>query len=172
MVWGYKCHQNNSPVECDGCVKYEEAKIGRLLAIWKTKLIAAAVAAAAADRVEYSRQPASARCAQIHFKLLLIKTVESAYLSQTFSRLLLTKNNFFEITDYYRLNVRQLNSLWQPCLLGILCMTRWLRMIQSKNKAGSVLGLTPPGLEFRILCLEDSVIAFISPSSGGSPGPV
>ena len=26
--------------------------------------------------------------------------------------------------------------------------------------------------EFRILCLEDSVISFISPSSGGSPGPV
>ena len=27
-------------------------------------------------------------------------------------------------------------------------------------------------LEFRILCLEDSVISFISLSSGGSPGPV
>ena len=37
---------------------------------------------------------------------------------------------------------------------------------------GSVLGLRPPGLEFRILCLEDSVISIISPSSGGSPGPV
>ena len=37
---------------------------------------------------------------------------------------------------------------------------------------GSVLGLRPLGLEFRILCLEDSVISFISPSSGGSPGPV
>ena len=37
---------------------------------------------------------------------------------------------------------------------------------------GSVLGLRPPVLEFRILCLEDSVILFISPSSGGSPGPV
>ena len=37
---------------------------------------------------------------------------------------------------------------------------------------GSVLGLRPPGLEFRILCLEDSVISFISSSSGGSPGPV
>ena len=31
---------------------------------------------------------------------------------------------------------------------------------------GSVLGLRPPGLEFRILCLEGSVISFISPSSG------
>ena len=30
---------------------------------------------------------------------------------------------------------------------------------------GSVLGLRPPGLEFRILCLEESAISFISPSS-------
>ena len=37
---------------------------------------------------------------------------------------------------------------------------------------GSVLGLRPPGREFRIVCLEDSVISFISPSSGGFPGPV
>ena len=37
---------------------------------------------------------------------------------------------------------------------------------------GSVLGLKPPGLEFRIMCLEDTVISVISPSSGGSPGPV
>ena len=37
---------------------------------------------------------------------------------------------------------------------------------------GSVLGLRPPGLEFRILCLEDSVISIISPSSGGSPDPI
>ena len=37
---------------------------------------------------------------------------------------------------------------------------------------GSVLGLRPPGFEFRIPCLEDSVISIISPSSGGSPGPV
>ena len=37
---------------------------------------------------------------------------------------------------------------------------------------GSVHGLRPPGLEFRILCLEDSVISIIWPSSGGSPGPV
>ena len=38
-----------------------------------------------------------------------------------------------------------------------------------RKPRGSVLGLRPPGLEFRILCLEDSVI---SSSSGGSPGPV
>ena len=37
---------------------------------------------------------------------------------------------------------------------------------------GSVLDLRPPGLEFRILCVEDCVISIISPSSGGSPGPV
>ena len=37
---------------------------------------------------------------------------------------------------------------------------------------GSVLGFRPPGLEFRILCLEGSVISFILPSSGGSPDPV
>ena len=41
-----------------------------------------------------------------------------------------------------------------------------------RDRKGSVLGLRPPGLEFRILCLEDSVISIISPSSGGSPGPV
>ena len=37
---------------------------------------------------------------------------------------------------------------------------------------GSVLGLRPLALEFRILCLEDSVISIIWQSSGGSPGPV
>ena len=30
-------------------------------------------------------------------------------------------------------------------------------------------GLRSPGLEFRIMCMECSVISFISPSSGGSP---
>ena len=30
----------------------------------------------------------------------------------------------------------------------------------------------PPGFEFRILCLEGSVISLSSPSSGGSPGPI
>ena len=38
--------------------------------------------------------------------------------------------------------------------------------------SGIVLGLRPPGPEFRILCLEGSVISFISPLSGGFPGPV
>ena len=37
---------------------------------------------------------------------------------------------------------------------------------------GSVHGLRRPELEFQILCLEDSVISIISPSSGGSPGPL
>ena len=60
MIWGSKCHQNNSPVVCDGYVKYEEAEVDRLVAILKTT---AAAAEAAADRVEYSKQPASARAA-------------------------------------------------------------------------------------------------------------
>ena len=38
-----------------------------------------------------------------------------------------------------------------------------------KLHEGSVLGLRPPRLKFRILCLEGSAI---SPSSGRSPGPV
>ena len=33
---GSKCHQNNSPVVCDGYVKYEEAEVERLVAILKT----------------------------------------------------------------------------------------------------------------------------------------
>ena len=36
MIWGSKCHQNNSPVVCDGNVKYEEVEVDRLLAILKT----------------------------------------------------------------------------------------------------------------------------------------
>ena len=36
MIRGSKCHQNNSPVVCDGYAKYEEAKIDRLVAILKT----------------------------------------------------------------------------------------------------------------------------------------
>ena len=58
MIWGSKCHQNNSPVVCDGYVKYEEAEDDRLVAILKKQ-----VTAAAADRVEYSKQPASAGAA-------------------------------------------------------------------------------------------------------------
>ena len=42
---------------------------------------------------------------------------------------------------------------------GPLC---WLR----PGPRGSVLGLRQPWREFRILCLEDSVISFISPSHG------
>ena len=36
----------------------------------------------------------------------------------------------------------------------------------------SAVGLRQPGREFRIMCLESSVISFLYPSSGGSPGPV
>ena len=53
MIWGSKCHQNNSPVIRDGYVKYEEAEVDRLVAILEK------ITAAAADRVEYSKQPAS-----------------------------------------------------------------------------------------------------------------
>ena len=35
MIWGSKCHQNNSPVVCDGYVKYYEAEIDRLVVILK-----------------------------------------------------------------------------------------------------------------------------------------
>ena len=37
---------------------------------------------------------------------------------------------------------------------------------------GSVLGLRQPGPEFRVLCLEGSVISLISPFSEGTPGPI
>ena len=57
MIWGSKCHQNNSPVVYDGYVKYEEAEVDRLAAILKTNN------AAAADRVEYSKQSGTARAA-------------------------------------------------------------------------------------------------------------
>ena len=36
MIWGSKCHRNNSPVVCDGYVKYDEAEVDRLVAILKT----------------------------------------------------------------------------------------------------------------------------------------
>ena len=62
MIWGSKCHKTNSPVVCDGYVKYEEAEVDRLVTILK-QITAAAEAEAAADHVEYSKQPASARAA-------------------------------------------------------------------------------------------------------------
>ena len=36
MIWESKCHQNNSPVVCDGYVKYEEVEVDRLVAILET----------------------------------------------------------------------------------------------------------------------------------------
>ena len=45
MIWGSKCHQNNSPVVYYGYVKYEEAEIDRLVAILKINNAAAARAA-------------------------------------------------------------------------------------------------------------------------------
>ena len=35
LIWGLKCHQNNSPVAYDGYVKYKEADADRLVVIWK-----------------------------------------------------------------------------------------------------------------------------------------
>ena len=37
---------------------------------------------------------------------------------------------------------------------------------------GTVLDLKPPALEFRIMCLEGSIISMILSSSWGYPGPV
>ena len=36
MIWGSKCHQNNSSVVCHGYEKYKEAEVDRLVAILKT----------------------------------------------------------------------------------------------------------------------------------------
>ena len=44
-----------------------------------------------------------------------------------------------------------------------------LSIVGSLRDREGVLGLIHPGFEFRILCLESSVIL---PSSGGSPGPI
>ena len=60
MIWGSQCHQNNSPVVCDASVKYEEVEVDRLVAILKTKT--------AAERVEYSKQPASYGCLNIQLQ--------------------------------------------------------------------------------------------------------
>ena len=56
MIWGSKCLQNNSPVVCDGYVKYEEAEVDRLVAIFETNKQITNI-------FEYSKQPASARAA-------------------------------------------------------------------------------------------------------------
>ena len=58
MIWGSKYHRNNSPVVCDGCVKYEETEVDRLVATLKINNCAAA-----ADHVENSKQLASAGAA-------------------------------------------------------------------------------------------------------------
>ena len=36
MPLGSKCHQNNSSVVCDGCMKYQEVEVDRSVAISKT----------------------------------------------------------------------------------------------------------------------------------------
>ena len=64
-----------------------------------------------------------------------------------------------------------LETTWEIQLISATQLL-WCNCGEPPWPRGSVLGLRPPGLEFRILCLEDSVISIISPSSGGSPGPV
>ena len=63
MIWGTKRHQKHARVVCGCYVNYEEADVDRLVAILKKKQVTAAPAAAAAERVEYSKQPASVRAA-------------------------------------------------------------------------------------------------------------
>ena len=67
------------------------------------------------------------------------------------------------------------SAVWkkQKCFFPSTCETQYCG--EPPWPRGSVLGLRPPGLEFWIMCLEDSVISSISPSSwssGGSPDPV
>ena len=55
---------SDSPVICDDCVKYEKAEDDRLVAILKTNNCGGG---GGADRVEYSKLPASARmCMYLH----------------------------------------------------------------------------------------------------------
>ena len=58
---GIKISPKQFPVVCDGFVKYEEAEVDRLVAVLKTNNCGGG--GGAADRVEYSKQPASARVA-------------------------------------------------------------------------------------------------------------
>ena len=46
IIWRSKCHQNSSPVVCDGYVKYEEAEVNGLVDILKKQITAAAARAA------------------------------------------------------------------------------------------------------------------------------
>ena len=55
---------------------------------------------------------------------------------------------------------------------GLDCLKETKMFLPHPRPRGSVLGLGPLGFEFRILCLEGSVLSLISPSSGGSPGPI
>ena len=57
MICGSKCHKNNSPVVCDGYVRYEEAEVDTLVAILKTNNCGGG------GPFGNSKQPASARAA-------------------------------------------------------------------------------------------------------------
>ena len=64
-------------------------------------------------------------------------------------------------------------TLWPSSFKDTICFSRSIVKIQNYGEPlwprSSVLGLRPPGLKFRILCLECSVIL---PSLKGSPGPI
>ena len=59
-------------------------------------------------------------------------------------------------SQHYHDYQRQMSQTPDKCQSSLF---HWLVQLPR----GSVLGLRPPGLEFRILCLEDSVISIISP---------
>ena len=65
-------------------------------------------------------------------------------------------------------------KLWPSSLKKLTVSSTFTRedLILPLGPRGSVLGLRPPGFEFRILRFKGSFSLFISPSSGGSPGPV
>ena len=71
------------------------------------------------------------------------------------------------------------NCAWPGAVVKAACLesrrSRVLSLALTSRQRGSVVVLGPlglePGLEFRILCPEGSVISFISPSSG-FPDPI
>ena len=64
--------------------------------------------------------------------------------------------SFKETKCFFPAHSQKVNIVGSICDREVACLMR----------------IRPPGLEFRILYLEDIVISIISPSSGGSPGPV
>ena len=65
--------------------------------------------------------------------------------------------------------LRVQTPLWPPSFKETKCSVQMRYCGEPPLPGGSVLGLRLPGPEFRIVCLEGSVISL---SSGSSPGPV